>query len=120
MVMHGLRVGVDGTITDVSWDDDGTGALSALQQAVEGIIDLVALRPEVDMWLNDEGLHTHPVNMVATLVAKSLHPYIQQHYYGPVVFTGGSDAEGHTMPLSQEAELSIHQTIERLQMLTGA
>jgi len=110
-VAQALRIAIDGTVTDLSWEDGKT--LEALQAGVEGSVDLVALRPDVDMWANDEGLFTHDVNVVGTLVADALRGDHWQDYHGPLVFTGGNDEEGRTLPLSEAAQEEIRGLAER-------
>ena len=62
-------------------------------------VDVVALTTRLDMWLDDEGLYNHPVNPVATYLAKR-HGFTWQQYHGPVLLTGGADGEGETLPLT--------------------
>lgn len=56
-------------------------------------------RSDLSMWCNDEGLLNGAAwNPVATLLAISFGVRVRLH--GPVVFTGGADAEGATLPLT--------------------
>lgn len=96
-----LTIDVDGTTAVQTWDttDD---TLPHLQRAVGGCVDVVALTGDLDMWLNDEGLLIGlPVNILATGIA-ALHGLTHQVYVGPVVLTGGADAEGNTLPLTEQ------------------
>lgn len=77
--------------------------LQALQAGVGGIVDVVSLTPTLDMWVGDEGSFTEPVNLPATWVAMKALGRKTQNFHGPVVFTGGLDDEGNTMPLSGAA-----------------
>lgn len=96
-----VTIDVDGVAVAHTWDaTDGT--LSHLQGAVAGCVDVVALNQDLDMWINDEGLIVGlPVNMLATGIA-ALHGRTHQAYVGTAVFTGGADAEGGTLPLSEQ------------------
>lgn len=98
-------VAVDGVATVHRWDPADT--LSRLQEAVGGHVDVIGLSPALDMWLNDEGLvNGMLINWAATAVAAA-HGYVYQPYAGPVVFTGGTDEEGNTLPLTQDQARTI-------------
>lgn len=96
-----FTIAADGVATVHTWDaTDGT--LPHLQHAVDGCVDVVALSSDLDMWINDEGLLVGLlVNILATGIA-ALHGMTHQAYVGTAVFTGGTDAEGNTLPLSEE------------------
>ncbi|NUK55484.1 DUF3846 domain-containing protein [Streptomyces lunaelactis] len=76
-------------------------------------VDVVALTDQVDMWLDDEGLYNHPVNKLATLLAVRFG-FTWQEYHGPVLLTGGADAEGETVPLSKDKVLALLTSLEEL------
>ncbi len=60
-------------------------------------VDVVRLTPEIDMWVDDEGLlEARPgINQLASYVATWFgRPY--QLYVGTVVFSGGVDQAGNT------------------------
>ncbi|MGC0252636.1 DUF3846 domain-containing protein [Pseudactinotalea sp. Z1748] len=99
---HALRITETGEVTEVSWADGQQ--LQALQEGVEGLVDLVALTPAIGMWVNEEGLFTHGRNPLATAIAGSLRGAHYQDYYGPAVFTGGTDEQGGTLPLARAEE----------------
>lgn len=87
----------------VEWSLEEDSCLSALQTAVEGYVDVVRLTDSLDMWVNDEGVFTAPLNPLAGAIssiysARSGTPR-QPYFYGTVVFTGGADDEGATRPL---------------------
>lgn len=63
--------------------------------------DVVALTSRLDMWIDDEGLYNHPVNPIATALARR-HGFIWQPYHGPVLLTAGADADGNTLPLNED------------------
>ncbi|MFJ2060396.1 DUF3846 domain-containing protein [Streptomyces sp. NPDC087908] len=69
-------------------------------------VDVVALTDQVDMWLDDNGFYTQPVNPVATLLARRFGRTYQD-YHGPVLLTGGADDEGETLPLNRDKMLAI-------------
>ncbi|MEU4499218.1 DUF3846 domain-containing protein [Streptomyces sp. NPDC023998] len=76
-------------------------------------VDVVALTDQVDMWLDDEGLYNHPVNKLATLLAIRFG-FTYQDYHGPVLLTGGADAEGETVPLTKDKVLALLTSLEEL------
>ena len=76
-------------------------------------VDVVALTDQVDMWLDDEGLYNHPVNKLATLLAVRFG-FTWQEYHGPVLLTGGADAEGETVPLSKDKVLALLTSLQEL------
>lgn len=96
-----VTIDVDGVAVAHDWDASD-GSLPHLQHAVGGCVDVVALSEDLDMWVNDEGLLIGlPVNVLATGVA-ALHGRTHQAYVGTAVFTGGADADGETLALSEE------------------
>lgn len=92
-----LAVDEAGQGRELVWPDDES-TLSVLQQAVDGCVYLVELAGDLSMWCNDEGLlNGSACNGVATILAAAFGA--RQRFFGPVVFTGGADAEGATLPL---------------------
>jgi len=73
--------------------------------------DVVALTSRLDMWIDDEGLYTHPVNPIATALAQR-HGFIWQPYHGPVLLTGGADADGNTLPLTEDQARALLASVE--------
>ncbi|MFF9870405.1 DUF3846 domain-containing protein [Streptomyces sp. NPDC013953] len=69
-------------------------------------VDAVGLTSQLDMWLDDEGLYNHPVNKLATVLAFRFG-FTYQSYHGPVLLTGGVDAEGETVPLTKDKLLAL-------------
>lgn len=106
-----LVVTVDGTVTLEAFPEGDS--LAFLQAKVEGYVDVVSLSEHVDMWVNDEGLMTHDVNPVATMIAAGFG-MDHQPYHGPVVFTGGADDEGTTLPLAPEWAIELQAAAEWL------
>ncbi|MEV5204374.1 DUF3846 domain-containing protein [Streptomyces sp. NPDC053720] len=76
-------------------------------------VDVVALTSQMDMWIDDEGLYNHPVNLPATLLARRFG-FTFQDYYGPALLTGGADKEGETVPLSKEKTVALLTTLRDL------
>lgn len=76
-------------------------------------VDVVALTNQVDMWLDDEGLYNHPVNKLATFLAVRFG-FTFQDYHGPVLLTGGADADGDTLPLSKDKLLGLLTSLDDL------
>ena len=89
--------------TRTEWAITEETCLGALQSAVHGYVDVVRLTDHLDMWINEEGAFTEPLNPLAGAIAaiysaRSGTPR-QPYFYGTVVFTGGADHEGATRPL---------------------
>lgn len=59
--------------------------------------DVVALTDKLDMWIDDESLYAHPVNPLATLLARH-HGFTWQPYHGPVLLCSVDD-EGRSIDL---------------------
>jgi uncharacterized protein DUF3846 len=67
-------------------------------------VDVVALSPEIDMWIDDEGALKPQlrVNQLASYIATRFGlPF--QLYVGTVVFAGGPDGDGNTTSLGKPA-----------------
>ncbi|MGR3938429.1 DUF3846 domain-containing protein [Streptomyces sp. BRA346] len=75
--------------------------------------DVVALTHRWDMWIDDEGQFNHPVNPFATVLARRFG-FVYQDYHGPVLLTGGPDAEGNTMPLLRDQVTALLHTLADL------
>lgn len=76
-------------------------------------VDVVALTTRMDMWIDDEGVYNHPANKLATLLARRFG-FTFQTYHGPVLLTGGADADGNTLPLTKDGLLSLLTSLEDL------
>ncbi|MFD0269554.1 DUF3846 domain-containing protein [Streptomyces sp. NPDC127106] len=76
-------------------------------------VDVVALTDQLDMWLDDNGLYTQPVNPMATLLARRFGR-TYQNYHGHVLLTGGADDEGETLPLDRDKVLAVLATLADL------
>lgn len=102
-----VTIDVEGAIQETEWQSTDDTLLPQLQQGVGGgLVDVVHLTDDVNMWVNEEGLWLFGVNDVATSVARHFG-FTHQPYYGPVVFTGGIDTEGATLPLSPDTASEV-------------
>lgn len=101
-----LIVEPDGTVREDTWTAaaDG-GVLEPLQRTVGGLVDVVALTDDVDLWVNDEGIYLCEPNPIVTLLAIALGH--RAPFYGPAVFTGGADREGHTLGLEPQIRAQL-------------
>lgn len=113
-----VTVSTVGEAREVMWDVTATtGTLPLLQGAVEGLVDVVALCTNLDMWVNDEGIvRGMDVNHCATAIARMCGRR-DQAYYGPVVFTGGPDGEGQTLPLQPDQAVALLELVKQVQPL---
>lgn len=101
-----LVVRTDGTTHRHRWTPAHDGSLlTHLQAAVGGLIDVVALTDDLDMWLHDEGLYLYEPNPVAMVLAAALGR--DTPFYGPVVFTGGPDQHGGTRGLDSRVSAQL-------------
>lgn len=81
---------------------DETNSLEVMQEAVGGLIDLVRLSDDLDLWVNDEGLLMQlPLNYFAMKVYTHTF-HTKGLIVGDVIFTGGSDDEGNSLGLTDE------------------
>jgi hypothetical protein len=97
--------------------DIAENGLRKLQNAVGGLIQPVDFGNEVTMWVNEEGLliESMELNWIATNLAREIG--YETPMMGDVVFTGGSDSEGDTMALSEQARVELEQIVERVRKL---
>jgi hypothetical protein len=78
-----------------------------LSTAVNGMIELVSISEDIDMWLNEEGklIGLEP-NVIATMLFYKAFSKFDL-VMGNVIITGGSDDEGKTIGLSNESIIDI-------------
>ncbi|EDY43957.1 DUF3846 domain-containing protein [Streptomyces sp. SPB074] len=69
---------------------------------------VLARTSRLDMWMDLDGLYSHPVNPLATTLAQRFGR-CWQPYRGRVLLTGGTDSVGETLPLSPE-QVHAHLT----------
>lgn len=84
--------------------------LAILQSVVDGLIEPIDLADKLTMWVNEEG----------KLIGKTPNPFATEAWFrkydatdivvGTVAFTGGTDAKGATLGLTDE-NLKMLQTI---------
>lgn len=100
----GLIVRADDTVGIVPMVKGST--YRTLSDAVEGYIECVALSfgsTSIDMWVNEEGLLIGlRLNKFATQCHAMAVGVENACIVGNVIFTGGSDEEGETNPLTTE------------------
>jgi hypothetical protein len=83
-----------------------------LSSSVNGLVELVSIDRDVDMWLNEEGkLLDLPTNIIATILWNKVfnNPDIIK---GDIIITGGADDMGNSVGLSDESLTSILMAIE--------
>lgn len=95
------------------------GILEALYEQIGCTkVDVVALSPEIDMWVDDEAALKPQlrVNQLASYIATRFgFPF--QLYIGTVVFSGGPDARGNTTPLGRPAHDRLMALIDELRSI---
>lgn len=107
-----LVVHPDGEIIDVNLNPDADNHLASMYEHLNcRAVDVVALTDVLDMWLDDEGLYTQPVNPVATALARH-YGFTWQPYHGPVLLCS-VDSEGASI------DLDTHQLRALLTRLLG-
>jgi hypothetical protein len=107
--MSALRIGIDGDVTEIELPATGTLAVTA--KACEArLVDVVRLTSQLDMWIDDEGLYNHPVNLVASLLAQRFGR-IYQAYHGPVLVTGFNEA-GDTVNLTEDQLVGVLRALQ--------
>lgn len=77
--------------------------LEALQKAVGGWVQAIGLRPDLTMWLNEEGkVNGLPHNQIGQAFWDNVYGEGTDYISGDVVFTGGTDENGETLALSDD------------------
>lgn len=88
----------DGEIVEVNLKPDADNHLALMYEHLNcRAVDVVALTGRLDMWLDDEGVYTQPVNPAATALARH-YGYVWQPYHGPVMLCS-VDGEGNSIDL---------------------
>lgn len=91
----------DGEIVEVNLNK-GRDHLALMREHLNcHTVDVVRLSKVLDMWIDDEGLYTQPVNPAATALARH-YGYVWQPYHGPVMLAS-VNAEGDSI------DLDVHQ-----------
>lgn len=105
-----LLLRCDGTMQPVTLPGAPHGNREAMYAAIGCTrVDVVRLAVGLDMWIDDEGLYTQPVNAPATALARC-HGFTGP-YHGPVVLTGGADAHGDTRPLTDRESRHVRAVV---------
>jgi len=95
-----LVIHPDGTVVEVNLNA-GADHLALMREHLGcRLIDVVALTSQLDMWIDDEGLYTQPVNPVATALAVH-HGFTWQVFHGPVLLCG-VNSDGDSVDLDAD------------------
>lgn len=95
-----LVIHTDGTLVDVNLLP-GADHLALMREHLGcRLVDVVALTNRLDMWLDDEGLYTQPINEIGTALARR-HGFVCQPYHGPVLLCS-VDRSGASVDLDTE------------------
>lgn len=83
-----------------------------ISTAVNGMIEVVSLNQDIDMWVNEEGklIGLEP-NTIATLIWNEVFPN-KDVIMGNVLITGGADNAGNTTGLTEESINDIMHLIQ--------
>jgi pimeloyl-ACP methyl ester carboxylesterase len=101
-----LVVHPDGDLKDICLDAADT--LDLLYDEIGcRTVDVVALTSTIDMWIDDEGMYTQPVNPIATALAQR-YGFTWQPYHGPVVLRSRNGPETIGLTHAQLHALLTH------------
>ena len=77
--------------------------LRKLQGVVDGLIEAVQVKPNITMWVNEEGLFRQDLgrNHFGSTVL-SILAGVEALVRGDIVFTAGPNAEGETLGLTEQ------------------
>ncbi|MFE1613002.1 DUF3846 domain-containing protein [Streptomyces sp. DT197] len=104
----------DGHIVPINLPEAAQDRQTVMRSVIRcSTYDCVALTSNLDMWLDDEGLYRHPVNPLATTLARRFG-FDWQDYHGPVLITGGADQEGTTLPLHEDRFATLLTSLQSL------
>lgn len=110
----GLRISTDGDVTQVELGSRDDSTLHALYREIGcDLVEVIALTTQVDMWVDEEGMYRQEVNHVATALARR-YGWTHQPYFGTVVLTGGSDAEGASESLAPIALVAVRDVLMQI------
>jgi hypothetical protein len=114
-VSAALVVHPDGEVVDVNLKP-GVTHLALMHEHLNcDRVDVVALTDKLDMWIDDEGVYTQPVNPVATALARH-YGFTWQDYHGPVLLCSVND-EGASVDLDTD---QLRALLTRLADLGGS
>lgn len=87
-------------------------SLTALQEAVGGWVQAVGLKPDLTMWLNEEGKFMQlPHNLKGQAVWDAFFEEGSDYIVGNIVLTGGADEDGETLGLDDSAVSALMQSL---------
>ena len=107
-----LRINTDFTTEILDLEAD---SLTQLQEAVGGLIQAVDLRPDLTLWCNEEGklINGMQLNVIGThMWEKSFG--MTDMIMGDIVFTGGTDEEGESLPLPYPWQVQLEELAAKL------
>lgn len=111
MTKLALKIDTDGKVSTL---DITENELKQLQEAVDGYIEAVNFG-SFTMWVNEEGLLRN--DLKPNPVAYGFYP---QPIMGNIVFTGLSDEEGDTLPLSEDWAKAIRKIAKQTRELLAS
>jgi hypothetical protein len=83
-----------------------------LYEAVNGLVELVTINEDIDMWLNEDGkVNGLEPNVLATLLFNKVFPN-KDIIMGDIIITGGADDEGNTVGLSDASIIDIFAMLQ--------
>lgn len=108
MTTSALVIHPDGNLYEVNLKP-GRTHLELMREHLDcRLVDVVALTDTLDMWIDDEGLDSQPVNPLATLLARH-HGFTWQPYHGPVLLCSTDDEGGSVdLDINQIQALLTH------------
>ena len=103
MTFRAITVAPDGHTTCRAWTiTDEVRLPEHLHSAVETLVEVVDLAPDLGMWIADDGgVGGRGYNPVATAIAAA-HGQVDPRCFGIVVFTGGPDGHGGAASLGEQ------------------
>jgi hypothetical protein len=111
MTKLALMITPEGKVSEL---DISTDELKKLQEAVDGWIEPVSF-VGFTMWVNEEGLLRD--DLVPNAVAFGMYP---TPIMGNIVFTGETDDEGETLPLSEAHAKTLRRIAKDCRTLLSA
>jgi hypothetical protein len=92
-----LVIHPDGNVVEVNLSPGGDHLALMREHLDCRLVDVVALTNRIDMWIDDEGIYNHPVNVPAMALARHFG-FRWQPYHGPVMLCS-VDADGNSIDL---------------------
>jgi hypothetical protein len=114
MTKLGVVIKADGTLERLDLSESEQ-ELKSLQNAVGGYVQVIELKDDFTMWVNEEGkLLNLPVNEIATVIWEVRFGLDTDIICGDVVFTGGMDEDGETLTISEANIQRLAELVEGL------